>query len=253
MTKIYAIANQKGGVGKSTTANCLAAGISEQGKRVLIVDLDPHGGVTTLSGFDFRSFTTTSYDFVSRPREVDFKTLVVSTSVPGVFLIPANSKLALIEGELSGEIGWERFLKDAIAFLPNPYDYILLDCPPTLGFLTINALMAAHQLIVPVQTEFLALRALVEFNTILDKVKARGNPDLVVRVLGTMFDGRTTHATAAVEELRKVYGRQMFTTLIKRTVRFADASVAGQSVLSYAPQSEGAEAYRTLTKEILSI
>lgn len=253
MPKIYAIANQKGGVGKSTSASCLSTAISEEGKRVLAIDLDPHGGLTTLFGFDFRSFHTTSYDFLSRPKEVDFKALIITTNVPGVFLIPANSKLATIEGELSGEIGWERFLKEAFTFLPDAYDYILLDCPPTLGFLTINALMAAHQVIVPVQAEFLALRALVEFKTILEKVQARGNPDLVVRILGTMYDARTTHSTSAVEELRKVYGEQVFNTVIKRTVRFADASLAGQSLITYAPQSEGAEAYRTLTKEILSI
>jgi chromosome partitioning protein len=249
--RIYAIANQKGGVGKSTTCGCLAAALSEFGKRVLMVDLDPQAGITTSLGLDPDSFALTSYDFLIKPEEVNIDSLIVKTNISEVDLIPSNLDLAGSEAELIGEIGWDRTLKESLGMVPQKYDFILIDCPPSLGVLTTNALMAAQRVIVPVQTEYLAMRGLKQLQRIIQKVQKKGNPDLQVKILRTMHDARTIHSTEVVEELQRIFSGQVYRAIIKRTIKFAESSLVGQPILIYAKGSEGALAYRNLAKEVL--
>jgi chromosome partitioning protein len=249
---IYAIANQKGGVGKTTTCLCLGAALAEVGKRVLLIDLDPQAGLTTALGFDPDDFDTTVYAPLIDPESVRLSEIIVQTKVPNLWIAPSNLDLAGAEAELIGEIGWDRNLKELLAASVNSYEFILVDCPPSLGVLTTNALMAADRVIVPVQTEYLALRGLKQLGKIISKVKRKGNPELKVRILRTMYDPRTIHAREIAEEIERIFGAQTYQTVIKRTVKFADASLAGEPILSYAKDSAGAIAYRDLAKEILS-
>jgi chromosome partitioning protein len=252
MSRIYAITNQKGGVGKSTTCACLAAALAETGCRVLMVDLDPQAGLTVSFGLDPESFDLTSYDFLIRPESIEIEATIIHTGTPGVDLIPANLDLAGAEAELIGEIGWDRTLKENLNLITRPYDYILIDGPPSLGVLTTNSLMAAHKLMVPVQTEYLALRGLTQLQRIIQKVQKKGNPTLQVKFLRTMHISRTVHANEVVEELQRAFGAQLYDTVIKRTIKFPEASRAGQPLLRFAKDSEGARAYRRLAQEVLA-
>lgn len=252
MSAIYAIANQKGGVGKTTTCLCLGAALAETEKRVLLVDLDPQAGLTTSLGFDPDKFETTIYAALIDPEVVSLPEITVETKVPNLWLVPSNLDLAGAEAELIGEIGWDRNLKELLSTIASLYDFIIVDCPPSLGVLTTNALMAADSVIVPVQTEYLALRGLKQLSKIISKVKKKGNPNLQVRILRTMHDARTLHAREIGEEIERVFSGQLYQTVIKRTVKFADASLAGEPILSYAKNSPGAMAYRELAKEILN-
>lgn len=252
MAPIYAITNQKGGVGKSTTCACLATALAEAGLGVLMIDLDPQAGLTVSFGLDPDSFDLTSYDFMIRPESLALEALIVPTGTRGVDLMPANLDLAGAEAELIGEIGWDRTLKENLNLVTRPYDYILIDGPPSLGVLTTNSLMAAHQAIVPVQTEYLALRGLTQLQKIIQKVRKKGNPGLQVKFLRTMHLSRTIHATEVVAELNRLFGAQLYETVIKRTIKFAEASRAGQPLLQYARDSEGARAYRQLAQEVLA-
>ena len=251
MPKLYAITNQKGGVSKSTTCLTLAAALTELGKTVLMVDLDPQAGLTTSLGFDPDSFEKTIYNALIDDK-FPIGEIITQTKLPNLFLLPANLDLAAAEGELIGEIRWDRTLKDALSPINGDYDFIFIDCPPSLGVLTTNALMAVQRLIVPVQSEFLAMKGLKLLYGIISKVKRKGNPDLKVKILRTMHDRRTSHTREVVEELEKVFPDQIYQSVINRTIKFADAALAGEPIIIYAKRSEAAEAYRQLAREVLN-
>jgi len=215
-----------------------------------MIDLDPQAGLTTSVGFDPEAFEKTIYQVLNEEELI--ASCITKTSVEGVELVPSNLNLAGAEAELIREIGWDRTLKEALSPLrPDGYDFILLDCPPSLGVLTANALMSADRAIIPVQAEYLALRALKQLQTIIEKVKRRGNPALKAKILRTMHTTRTLHTREIVEELERIFSGQVYASVIKRTIKFADSTLAGQSILTYAKDSEAAQAYRVLAQEVL--
>lgn len=249
MAHIYAIAQQKGGVGKTTTTINLGAALSERRHRVLLVDLDPQGALSAGLGVDPLQLSETLYDVLRNPTFA-MERIVTSTN-SGCFLVPANIDLAASELELVSEPGRETILKGKLAPLLSSYDYVLLDCPPALSLLTLNAMAAASRVIIPVQTQYFALRGMELLMQTIEKVRSRINPELAITgILPTMLDARTTHAREVAQELRSTYGDLVFNTIIPTTVKLQDSSLAGESILKLATQSPAALAYRELAKEI---
>lgn len=247
---ILAIINQKGGVGKSTTAVNLAVALGEQGKTVLVVDIDPQGNATSGFGVDKTAGMLSVYDGLINDLSVD--EIIVSTSYQGVSLLPAAIELAGAEPELANAIAREARLKDLIEPIISRFEYILIDCPPSLGLLTINALMAAHKLLIPIQSEFYALEGLSKLLDTMKLVKVRLNQGLdIFGVVLTMYDSRTTLAKQVSGEVREFFGDKVFDTVIPRSVKLAEAPSYGQSILDYASSSKGAVAYRNLAKEVI--
>ena len=253
MPKILCTTNQKGGVGKSTTCANLAAALSEEGKKILLIDLDPQAGLTTSLGYDPDRFEKTVYNVLIDPEGSPLRSVMVETSMSGVMLAPANLDLAAAEAELIGEIGWDRTLKEILYPVQDAFDYIIIDCPPSLGVLTANALVASDLAIIPLQAEYLAMRGLKQLNKIIQKVRKRSNPNLRIRILITMFDRRTTHAKEVRDEIAEIFGDHVSPIIINRTIKFADATIAGKPLTHYDPKSEGADAYRQLAKEVSSL
>ncbi len=244
--EIIALANQKGGVAKTTTTLNLGVAFAELGHRVLIVDLDPQGNLTMSQGLNPDTITQSMFDVLVHrlPIEQVIETREVDIAVSSIDLAGADMALA-------SQIGRERALEKALGPVKDRYDFILIDTPPSLGLLTINAFVAATGVIVPVQTEYLSLRGLVQLENTLAMVRENLNPRVsVIGILPTMFDRRQTHSREADEILRENFGALVYNTRIRKTVRFAEAPVKGQSVLAYDPTGEAAALYRDLAKEV---
>jgi chromosome partitioning protein len=250
MTKVIALANQKGGVGKTTTAVSLGSYLSRGGASVLLIDLDPQANATSSVGLDKGAFQRSSYDLLIGAASLD----EVAQPVEGIGLqiVPSSPALAGAQVELIEMPDRERRLKLALTSGLEGYDYALIDPPPSLGILTINALTAADQVIIPIQCEYLALEGLSQLIRTIDLVRVNLNPQLSIRgMLMTMYDSRTSIAQQTVEEVRKHFPRKLFGSIIPRSVRLAEAPSYGESISEYAPNSPGALAYRALAEEIL--
>jgi chromosome partitioning protein len=248
--RIIALANQKGGVGKTTTAINLGAGLVELDQSVLLVDFDPQGGCAIGLGIEPGALEMSIYDALL-DRSCNVEEAVRQTVVPGLDLLPSNIDLAAAELMLVQEVAREQTLLRVLAPLRVKYDFILIDCPPSLGLLTINALTAADGVIVPLECEYYALRGMALLMDSIERIRDRLNPRLQVDgILATMFDGRTLHGREVLARVQDAFGRRLFETTIRKTIRFAEAPVAGEPILSYAPNSPGAHAYRKLAKEV---
>jgi chromosome partitioning protein len=246
--QVISFANQKGGVAKTTTTLNLGVAFQELGHRVLAVDLDPQGNLTMSQGMDPDTVDRSMFDVLVHALSI--KDVIHQAEVD---IAVSSIDLAGAELALSSMIGRERALQKALLPVRNDYDYILIDTPPSLGLLTINALTASDHVIVPVQCEYLSLRGLVQLEGTLQMIRENLNPSVEIRgILPTMFDGRTLHAKEAVEMLKENFGNLVFDTKIKKTIRYAEAPVQGSSVLKYDPSGSAAKAYRDLAKEVLN-
>jgi len=251
MTKIMAIINQKGGVGKSTTAINLSAALGEMGKQVLLVDLDPQGNATSGLGIEKGQLNACIYDVLLN--DVPIEQAIIPDVCKGLDLVPATINLAGAEVELVSEMARENRLKDAVGSLRGKYDYIFIDCPPSLGLLTVNALVGADKLIIPIQTEFYALEGVTKLLESMKRVKSRLNPSLdIFGILLTMYDGRTTLSRQVAAEVRNYFGDQVFETIIPRTVKLSEAPSYGMPITQYDPSGKGAAAYSELAKEVVN-
>ncbi len=247
MGQVIAFANQKGGVAKTTTTLNLGVALAERGQRVLAIDLDPQGNLTMSQGLDPDDLDRSMFDVLVH------KTPIIEViHHQEIDLAVSSIDLAGAELALSSMIGRERALQKALLPVRSDYDFILIDTPPSLGLLTINALTAADGVIVPVQCEYLSLRGLIQLENTLTMIRDNLNPDVRIRgILPTMFDGRTLHAKEAVEILEENFGDLVFQTKIRKTVRYAEAPVKGTSVLKYDSKGNAAKAYRDLAGEVL--
>jgi chromosome partitioning protein len=248
--RVIAMCNQKGGVGKTTTTINLGAALAEYGRKVLLVDFDPQGSLSVGLGMNPHEIELSVYNLLME-RDVTLEDVVVPSGVPGMDLLPSNIDLSAAEAQLVHEVAREQTLQRVLGPAVADYDVILIDCQPSLGLLTVNALTAADGVIVPLECEYFALRGVALLKTTIDKVRERLNPKLEIDgVLGTMFDGRTLHGREVMERLVQAWGDQVFHTVIRRTVKFSDSTVAGEPITSYASSSTGADAYRQLAKEV---
>lgn len=250
MSRIIALVNQKGGVGKSTTAVNLGAALAVLGKRILVVDSDPQGNTTTGFGIDKTQLRHDVYDVLLQ--EASIEDIIVGTELEGLSLVPATINLAGAEIELVSALSRETRLRQAVRRVAANYDFVFIDCPPSLGLLTINALTAADECIIPVQAEYYALEGLSQLTNVVRRVREALNPTLHVSgVLVTMFDGRTRLAMEVLDELEKFFPQQMFKTQIPRNVRLSEAPSYGKPVILFDVKSRGAQAYLALAREML--
>ena len=249
MGKIISIINQKCGVGKTTTAVNLAAYLADKGKKTLLIDEDSQGNST--SGLsDGVKFQGNLYDVLLNDQPVE--EAIVKTALKKLFLLPASIDLAGAEIEIAGLSERETLLKRKIEGLKDSYDYILIDCPPSLGLMTLNALVASDSIIIPIQAEFYALEGLSQLVKTVQIVGRKLNPSLhILGIVLTMFDGRTNLSIQVAEEVKKYFGSKVFKTVIPRSVKLSEAPSFGESILTYAPKSKGAEAYKKLCREVL--
>ncbi|GAB2517624.1 Sporulation initiation inhibitor protein Soj [Corynebacterium atrinae] len=249
--KIISMCNQKGGVGKTTSTINLGACLAEQGRKVLLVDLDPQGALSAGLGVPYDELDLTVYNLLI-DNQTSIHSAIHSTSVPGMDLVPANIDLSAAEIQLVNEVGREQTLARALRPVMKEYDFIILDCQPSLGLLTVNALACSHGVIIPMECEYFSLRGLALLTDTVEKVSDRLNFDLeILGILVTMFDRRTSHAREVMSRVVEVFGDQVFDSVITRTVRFPETSVAGEPIITWAPSSQGAEQYRHLALEVL--
>jgi len=255
---VICIANQKGGVGKTTTVAALAEGLSEYGKRVLLIDWDPQACLTITMGVNPDNVKLTGYDVLAAvltgekgPSIID---VVSPTSDPNISLVPSNIELAQAQLDLVDAANRESILNEMLQPMRRAYDFVLIDCLPSLGLLTINALTAADEVIIPLQADFLAMKGLVRLLTTIIRVKEKLNPSLnIAGILFTMTSSRTLHSKEVIEVTRRAFGDRIkiFDAVIPTSVRFKEAPAVGKSILTYAPKSEGASAYRLITQEVM--
>jgi chromosome partitioning protein len=250
--RVISMCNQKGGVGKTTTTINLGAALAEFGRKVLLVDFDPQGSLSVGLGLNPHEMDLSVYNLLMQ-RDVTVDDVIVPSGVPGMDLLPSNIDLSAAEVQLVHEVAREQTPQRVLAPAIDRYDVILIDCQPSLGLLTVNALTASDGVIVPLECEYFALRGVALLKTTIDKVRERLNPRLEIEgVLGTMFDGRTLHSREVMDRLVQAWGDKVFHTVIRRTVKFSDSTVAGEPITSYASASTGADAYRQLAKEVLA-
>jgi chromosome partitioning protein len=249
--RIVAVCNQKGGVGKTTTTINLGAALAEQGRRVLLVDFDPQGALSVGLGIQPHELDFTVYNLLME-RGVQARDVVIKTNVDGMDLLPSNIDLSGAEVQLVHEVGREFVLGRVIEPLIPGYDIVLIDCQPSLGLLTVNALACAAGVLVPLECEYFALRGVALLMETIDKVSSRLNPGLGIDgLLATMYDSRTLHSREVLAGVVKGFGDKLFHTVISRTVRFPDSTVAGEPITRFDPASTGASSYRELAKEVL--
>jgi chromosome partitioning protein len=250
--RIVAVCNQKGGVGKTTTTINLGAALAEQGRKVLLVDFDPQGALSVgLGQGDPRQLELTVHNMLLE-RDTDWEDILLETSVDGMDLLPSNIDLSGAEVQLVHEVGREYILSSCLKGAVEYYDFILIDCQPSLGLLTINALAAAQGVLVPLECEYFAMRGVALLMETIEKVQSRINPTLAIDgFLGTMYDSRTLHTREVLQRVVQAFGDKVFHTVINRTVRFPDATVMGEPITTFDPSSMGANHYRELAKEVI--
>lgn len=249
---VIAMVNQKGGVGKTTSTVNLGAALAEYGRRVLLIDFDPQGALSVALGVPAHQLERTVYNLLM-DEGCTISDVVVATSVPGLDLVPSNIDLSAAEVALVNEVAREQALARAIAPVLDDYDYIIIDCQPSLGLLTVNALTAANGVIIPLECEYFALRGVKLLTDTITKVQSRLNPRLeVTGVVATMYDPRTLHTREVLARVVDAFGDQVFHTVISRTIKFPDATVAGEPITVFAPSSPAAESYRQLARELIA-
>ena len=250
MGKIIAIANQKGGVGKTTTSVNLSACLGKMGKKTLIVDIDPQGNTTSGLGIDPKTLSLSIYDCLIN--ETDIKDVILKTEFEGLFIVPSNINLAGAELELALKEKREFLLKECLSKVKDFFDFILIDCPPSLGLITLNSFTAADSILVPIQCEYYALEGLSQLTNTIKLVKKSLNPSLSIEgILMTMFDARTNLSIQVVDEVKKFFKDKVFKTIIPRNVRLSEAPSFGQPIIEYDKHSKGAECYLALAEEVI--
>ncbi len=249
--RVIALCNQKGGVGKTTTTISLGGALAEYGRTVLMVDFDPQGALSAGLGVNTHD-TTTIYDLLIG-REKDVRKAIQPTKIKGIHVIPANIDLSAAEVHLVNEVAREQILARVLKPVLGDYDVVLIDCQPSLGLLTVNALTAAHGVLIPLETEYFALRGVALLIDTIDKVRERLNPAIRVDgIIATMFDARTLHAKEVMERVVEAFGDTVMDTVIGKTVKFPDASVAGVPITEFAPTHASAQTYRQLARELIA-
>ena len=250
--RVVALCNQKGGVGKTTSTINLGAALTEYGRRVLLVDFDPQGALSVGLGVQPHQLDRTIYD-VLMESSVTLDDVLLKTNVPGMDLVPSNIDLSAAEVQLVNEVAREQTLARALTPALPDYDLVLIDCQPSLGLLTVNALTAADEVVIPLECEFFSLRGVALLIDTIEKVRERLNPRLhIAGILATMYDARTVHGREVFARVVEAFGDTVFDTVITRTVRFPETTVAGEPITTWAPSSSGALQYRALAKEVLA-
>lgn len=253
LTRVIAIANQKGGVGKTTTTMNLGAALAELGRKTLLIDLDPQAALSVGFGINSYELEETVYNALVESDSIPLQSVTYYGIRPNLDVVPSNIDLAAAEMELVAAIGREYILKEILEPLRERYDYILIDCPPSLSLLTINALAAADSVLIPLQCEYLALRGMRMLIEVIEKAQKKLNPSLkILGILGTMYNTRTIHAREVIEEVRSVFGDKVFDVVIRTSIKFAEAPVVHKPILEYARTHPGAVAYKTLAEVIVN-